>query len=66
MLSNEPQVVVDKSILDKRLLPLLTDTPVMLPAWDPMGSLATVGKELGGGVRAQGANATDALARCRI
>lgn len=59
------QVVVNKDILDPGLLPLLSDTPVMLPAWDPMGSLAAVGKEPGGGGREQG-GATDALARCRI
>ncbi|CAM9602859.1 unnamed protein product, partial [Hapterophycus canaliculatus] len=37
------QVVVNKSLLEKRLLSLLTDEPTMLPAWDPMGSLAAVG-----------------------
>ncbi|CAM9579888.1 unnamed protein product, partial [Ectocarpus fasciculatus] len=39
------QVVVNKSLLDKDLLPLLTDEPTMLPAWDPMGSLASVGRQ---------------------
>lgn len=39
------QVVVHKSLLDKSLLPLLADEPTMLPAWDPMGSLAAVGRQ---------------------
>lgn len=39
------QVVVNKDLLDKSLLPLLTDEPTMLPAWDPMGSLAAVGRQ---------------------
>lgn len=64
-MTNETQVVVDKDILDRALLPLLTDTPVMLPAWDPMGSLASVGKGPSDGEREQG-GAIDALARCRI
>ncbi len=66
------QVVVNKSLLDKSLLPLLADEPTMLPAWDPMGSLAAVGRQQhqqhqqqhpGSGSRG-GGEATDP--RCRI
>ncbi|CAN0177910.1 unnamed protein product, partial [Phaeothamnion confervicola] len=34
------RVVVRKDALDEKLLPLLTDEPIVLPPWDPMGSLA--------------------------
>lgn len=57
------QVVVNKSILDDSLLPLLTDEPTMLPAWDPMGSLATVRPEAERGLAGEG---LDDLKRCRI
>lgn len=63
-------MVVDKSLLDKDLLPLLTDEPTMLPAWDPMGSLASVGRQEHqpqdgeGGSRGRAGNVADP--RCRI
>jgi len=62
-----PQVVVNKSLLDKSLLPLLTDEPTMLPAWDPMGSLAAVGRQQQQQHQQEhpgGSEATDP--RCRI
>jgi len=34
------QVIVDKSILSPEHLAVLDETPIVLPAWDPMGSLA--------------------------
>ncbi|CAM9135594.1 unnamed protein product [Pylaiella littoralis] len=62
------QVVVNKNLLDKSLLPLLTDEPTMLPAWDPMGSLATVGtqKEPSPGGGAWGGQGFAVDPRCRI
>ena len=35
------QVVVDKALLPPEVLAVLQQTPVVLPPWDPMGSLAT-------------------------
>lgn len=59
-----------KSVLDSSLLPLLEDEPGMLPAWDPMGSLACVGREkvgLSPGASGEKEMLTiEALARCRI
>lgn len=34
------EVVVDKSIVPKEVLQVFTQNPVVLPAWDPMGTLA--------------------------
>lgn len=56
---------MDRGILDKSLQRLLTDEPTMLPAWDPMGSLATVGREPDGASRGQGC-VFDSAARCRM
>lgn len=58
------QVVVHKSLLDKSLLPLLKDEPTMLPAWDPMGSLAAVGRQRQQQLMEAGQGAMDP--RCRI
>lgn len=55
------QVVVDRKIMEKKLLPLLSDKPTMLPAWDPMGSLAMVGRDSEGLLREE-----HLMARCRI
>lgn len=64
------QIVVTKSILDTSLVSLLGEEPTMLPAWDPMGSLACVGREPSGLSLAAGegreALAGYALSRCRI
>ena len=60
-----PQIVVNKGILDKSILPLLTVEPTMLPAWDPMGSLASFGEEPGPGLRAHEL-AEDVPARWRM
>lgn len=35
------EIVVDKSIVPKEVLDVFTQTPIVLPAWDPMGTLAT-------------------------
>ncbi|CAN0025704.1 unnamed protein product [Scytosiphon promiscuus] len=59
------QVVVNKNLLEKRLLPLLTDEPTMLPAWDPMGSLAAVGRQPEE-AKVRGEQEADADPRCRI
>ncbi|CAN0131995.1 unnamed protein product [Ascophyllum nodosum] len=58
-------IVVNKGILDKSILPLLTVEPTMLPAWDPMGSLASFGEEPGPGLRAHEL-AEDVPARWRM
>lgn len=34
------EVVIDKKYLPEDVLNVLTQTPVVLPAWDPMGALA--------------------------
>ena len=34
------EVVVDKKYLDNEVLSILQQTPIVLPAWDPMGALA--------------------------
>ena len=34
------EVVVDKKYVDADTLEILKQTPVVLPAWDPMGALA--------------------------
>jgi bleomycin hydrolase len=34
------EVVVDKKYCSKEVLDVYTQEPVVLPAWDPMGSLA--------------------------
>lgn len=34
------EVVVDKSIVPKEVLQVFQQNPVVLPAWDPMGTLA--------------------------
>ncbi len=34
------QIVVDNSVIPKRALDALSQRPVVLPPWDPMGSLA--------------------------
>lgn len=33
------EIVVDKSIVPKEVLDVFTQTPIVLPAWDPMGKL---------------------------
>lgn len=35
------EIVVDKSIVPKDVLDVFNQTPIVLPAWDPMGTLAT-------------------------
>lgn len=35
------EIVVDKSIVPKEVLDVFSQTPIVLPAWDPMGTLAT-------------------------
>lgn len=34
------EVVVDKSIVPKEVLQVFEQNPIVLPAWDPMGTLA--------------------------
>lgn len=34
------EVVVDKKYISKDILDVLQQSPVVLPAWDPMGALA--------------------------
>lgn len=34
------EVVVDKSIVPKEVLQVFDQNPIVLPAWDPMGTLA--------------------------
>ena len=34
------EVVIDKKFVPKEVLEVLQQEPVVLPAWDPMGSLA--------------------------
>ena len=34
------EVVVDKKIVPKEVLDVFDQVPVVLPAWDPMGTLA--------------------------
>lgn len=34
------EVVVDKSIVPQEVLEVFQQNPVVLPAWDPMGTLA--------------------------
>ena len=34
------EVVIDKKYLSSEILDVLKQTPVVLPAWDPMGALA--------------------------
>ena len=34
------QVVVDKDILSEKIVDVLNQDPIVLPAWDPMGALA--------------------------
>ena len=34
------EVVVDKKFLSQEIMDVLQQDPVVLPAWDPMGSLA--------------------------
>lgn len=34
------EVVVDKAYVPAEVLKVYEDTPIVLPAWDPMGSLA--------------------------
>ena len=36
------EVVVDKSIVPKEVMDVFSQDPVILPAWDPMGTLAEV------------------------
>ncbi|XP_065217746.1 bleomycin hydrolase [Planococcus citri] len=36
------EIVVDKSIVPKEVLDVFTQDPIVLPAWDPMGTLAQV------------------------
>lgn len=36
------EVVVDKSIVPKEVMAVFEQDPVVLPAWDPMGTLAQV------------------------
>lgn len=35
------EIVVDKSIVSKEVLDVFNQTPIVLPAWDPMGTLAS-------------------------
>ena len=35
------EVVVSKKVLDKDTLDILKQEPIVLPAWDPMGALAS-------------------------
>lgn len=34
------EIVVDKSIVPKEVMDVFQQTPIVLPAWDPMGTLA--------------------------
>lgn len=34
------EIVVDKSIVPKDVLDVFSQTPIVLPPWDPMGTLA--------------------------
>lgn len=34
------EIVVDKSIVPKDVLDVFSQVPILLPAWDPMGTLA--------------------------
>lgn len=34
------EIVVDKSIVSHDVLEVFEQTPIVLPAWDPMGTLA--------------------------
>ena len=34
------QVVVDKNLLNEKIVDILKQEPIKLPAWDPMGALA--------------------------
>lgn len=34
------EIVVDKSIVSKEVQDVFDQTPIVLPAWDPMGTLA--------------------------
>lgn len=34
------EIVVDKSIVPKDVMDVFQQTPIVLPAWDPMGTLA--------------------------
>lgn len=34
------EVVVDRQYVPENVLKVYDDTPIVLPAWDPMGSLA--------------------------
>ncbi len=36
------QIVVDKSALGPDIQAVLSQTPVVLPPWDPLGSLASL------------------------
>lgn len=36
------EIVVDKSIVPKEVLDVFQQDPIVLPAWDPMGTLAQV------------------------
>ena len=35
------EVVVDKELLTEDILSILDTEPIVLPAWDPMGALAS-------------------------
>ena len=34
------EIVVDKGIVPKEVLDVFSQDPIVLPAWDPMGTLA--------------------------